>query len=111
MYLKLGAQKIKVIEKENLITKIKQYYKNTEKDYGVLLKNTNRTTTYLEREVMDIIGLNEQNQVVYIYKEVSPNEIVKIHKDNNVSILKMPSNLTKKIKIGSILIFKNEDVI
>jgi len=61
------------------------------------------------KENIDIVGLDENNEVIYKYENLPKNRIVKInYNPKKTSILELPVNSSKKIKIGTILLF-NED--
>ncbi len=73
-------------------------------DYGILFPKCNAIHTYFMKEEIDVIGLNEENQVIYIFREVPKNKVVKVSEDaKKTSILELPKNASKKIFIGSIL--------
>lgn len=77
-------------------------------DYGILFPKCNAIHTYFMKEEIDVVGLNEENQVIYIFREVPKNKIVKISEDaKKTSILELPKNASKKIYIGSILKFED----
>ena len=75
-------------------------------DYGILFPKCNSIHTYFMKENIDIIGLDENNEVIYKYENLDKNRVIKINSDRKkTSILEMPANSTKKIKIGTILPF------
>ena len=58
------------------------------------------------KENIDVIGLNENNQVIYIYRDVPKNKIVKVSDEpKKTSILELPKNTSQKLYIGSVLKF------
>ncbi len=74
---------------------------------GILFPKCKAIHTFFMQEEIDVIGLNEENQVVYIYRNVPKNKIVKIqNKNKKTSILELPKNTSKGLVIGSILTFK-----
>lgn len=78
-------------------------------NYGMLFPKCNSIHTYFMKENIDIIGLDENNEVIYKYENLNKNKVIKINYDiRKTNILELPANSTKKIKIGTILIF-NED--
>ena len=78
-------------------------------DYGLLLPNCNSIHTYFMKENIDIIGLDENNEVIYKYENLDKNRIIKVNYPiKKTSILEMPAGSTKKVKIGSILVFNEE---
>lgn len=78
-------------------------------NYGLLFPKCNSIHTYLMKENIDIIGLDENNEVIYKYENLNKNRIIRIKNDlKKTSILEMPANSTKKIKIGTILLFDED---
>ncbi len=77
-------------------------------NYGMLFPKCNSIHTFFMKENIDIIGLDKNNEVIYKYENLDKNRIIKIHNDiKNTSILELPANSSKKIRIGSILILEN----
>ena len=80
-------------------------------DYGILFPKCNAIHTFFMKEEIDVIGLNEENQVIYIYREVPKNKVVKVSDDpKKTSILELPKNTSKKIYVGSVLKFEDSDL-
>ena len=76
--------------------------------YGMLFPNCNGIHTYFMKEEIDVIALNEENQVIYIYRNVPKNKIIKISESpKKTSILELPKNASEKLYIGSILKFED----
>ena len=51
---------------------------------------------------------NNNDELIYKYENLDKNRIIKINNDiNKTSILELPANSSKKIRIGAILIFEN----
>ena len=72
----------------------------------------NSIHTYFMKENIDIVGLDENNEVIYKYENLNKNRIIKIKYDSKkTSILEMPANSTKKIKIGTILLFEEQFIL
>ncbi len=75
-------------------------------DFGMLFPKCNSIHTYFMQENIDVIGLDENNEVIYKYENLSKNRIIKINNDiKKTSILELPANASQRIKIGTILIF------
>jgi len=111
MYLKLNKNDIEIKKIDNFGKKILNLFEAT-KEKGILYTETIKVNTFFEKDKINILILNEQNQIVEIYKNVEKNKIVKTNRDHKkTSILKLPSNTSKKIKVGSILVFKDEDIV
>lgn len=77
-------------------------------DYGMFFPKCNSIHTYFMKENIDIVGLDENNEVIYKYENLDKNRVIKINYDSKkTSILELPANSSKKIRIGTILIFDN----
>ena len=109
MYLKTNKEKYNIILADTFKKRLIGLMGKTNINYGLLIPNCNSIHTYFMKENIDIIGLNENNEVIYKYENLDKNRIIKISNDaKKTSILEMPGNSTKKIPIGTTLIF-NED--
>ena len=109
MYLKTNKNKYDIIIATNFSKRLMGLMGKTNIDYGMLFPKCNSIHTYFMKENIDIIGLDENNEVIYKYENLDKNRIIKINYDiKKTSILELPANSSKKIKIATILIF-NED--
>ena len=109
MYLKTNKNKYDIIIATNFSKRLMGLMGKTNIDYGILFPKCNSIHTYFMKENIDIIGLDENNEVIYKYENLDKNRIIKINYDiKKTSILELPANSSKKIKMGTILIF-NED--
>lgn len=78
-------------------------------NYGVLFPKCNSIHTFFMKENIDIIGLDENNEVIYKYENLPKNKIIKINYERKkTSILELPKDASNKIKVGTILLW-NED--
>ena len=60
------------------------------------------------KEEIDVLALNQDHQVIYIYRSVPKNKIIKVSEDaKKTSILELPKNTSEKLYIGSILKFED----
>lgn len=92
--------------------RFKGFMGKTNIDYGMLFPTCNAIHTFFMKENIDIVGLNEENQVIYIYRNLPKNQIVRIKNDvKKTSILELPKDTSKEITMGSILLFEDEDII
>jgi len=109
MYILIDDQKI-VIKKANSI--VKRFFGlmgKTDFNYGLLFKHTNSIHTFFMKENIDIIGFNKNNEVIFKALNIPKNKIIKIkNKIKNTSVLELPSNTSKKVKIGDKLTFVSE---
>lgn len=105
MYLRTNNQKYEIIIANTFQKRLFGLTNKTNINYGMLFPQCNSIHTFFMKENIDIIGLDENNEVIYKYENLNKNRIIKIK--NNIkktSILEMPAHSTTKIKIGTILI-------
>lgn len=108
MYLITNNQKYEIIKADTFHKRLIGLIGKTNIDYGMLFPECNSIHTYFMKENIDIIGLDENNEVIYKYENLDKNRIIKIKNDiKKTSILELPANSSKKIRIGTILIFEN----
>ena len=109
MYLINKKQKIEIIEADTFLKRLKGLMGKTNIDYGMLFKKCNSIHTFGMKENIDIIGLNTNNEVIYKYENLPKNRIIRIkNPQNKTSILELPQNASKNIKLNTILLFKDE---
>ncbi len=107
MYLKTNKQKYNIIIANSFSKRLKGLMGKKNINYGMLFPKCNSIHTYFMKVNIDIVGLDENNEVIYKYENLDKNRIIKIKYDSKkTSILEMPANSTKKIKIGTILLFE-----
>jgi len=108
MKLKLNNQMIEIKVANTLSMRFLGLMGKKNFKYGILFPKCNAIHTFFMKEDIDVIGLNEENQVIYIYREVPKNKVVKVSDDaKKTSILELPKNTSKKLYIGSILKFED----
>ncbi len=106
MKLKLNNQEIEIKKATNFKDRLLGLMGKTNITYGILFPNCNAIHTFFMKENIDVIGLNENNQVIYIYRDVPKNKIVKVSEEpKKTSILEIPKNTSQKLYIGSVLKF------
>jgi len=112
VFLRVNKNKINVVVAKNMADRFKGFMGKTNIDYGMLFPKCNAIHTFFMKENIDIVGLNEENQVIYIYRNLPKNQIVRIKNDiKKTSILELPKDTSKEITMGSILLFEDEDII
>lgn len=107
---------LKTNKKEYEIILAKSFYKRLtgligkeDIDYGILFPKCNSIHTYFMKENIDIVGLDENNEVIYKYENLPKNKVIKINYERKkTSILELPAYSSKKIKVGTILLFNEE---
>jgi len=108
VFLRVNKTKINVVVAKNMADRFKGFMGKTNIDYGMLFPKCNAIHTFFMKENIDIIGLDKNNEVIYKYENLNKNRVIKINNDiKKTSILELPANSSKKIRIGAILIFEN----
>lgn len=106
MKLKLNNQEIEIKKATHFKDRLLGLMGKTNINYGILFAECNAIHTFFMKENIDVIGLNENNQVIYIYRDVPKNKIVKVSDEpKKTSILELPKNTSQKLYIGSVLKF------
>ena len=108
MKLKVNNKDMNIVYATDFKTRLLGLMGQKNIDYGILFPKCNAIHTFFMKEEIDVVGLNEENQVIYIYREVPKNKVVKVSDDaKKTSILELPKNTSKKIYVGSILKFED----
>ena len=106
MNLKINNKKMTVKKATNFKTRLFGLMGQKGIKEGILFPKCNAIHTFFMKEEIDVIGLNEGNQVIYIYRNVPKNKIVKVSNENKkTSILELPKDTSKGLVIGSVLTF------
>ena len=112
MILKIGKNEYPIIVANSFKQRLFGLMGKKNIDYGMLFPNCNSIHTFFMKEPIDIIGLDINNEIIYKHENLDKNQIIKINNEQNkTSILELPKNASKKLKIGQILLFKDEDII
>ena len=112
MYLQLKNKKINIVVANTFIKRLKGLMGQKNISYGMLFPKCNGVHTFNMKENIDVVGLNENNEVIYKYENLSKNQIIRIkNPQNKTSVLELPKNTSKLIKLNSILLFKDEDIV
>lgn len=111
MVLRLKNNSISIVVASSWTQKMRGLMGVSPITYGLLIPNCNSIHTYFMKESIDVVGLNEQNQVIYIYTNLPKNQIIKIPNPiTRTSILELPKFFSKDIHLGSLLFFEDKDV-
>ena len=102
MYIIYNAKKIKCIS-----TKLDIFlrYKRCKIDYAVIIPNTNRFSTILSSQNIDIIILNNKQEIVAFKYNMFPNTIFE-EKSGNIVIV-LPPGTFNDLKIGNKIIIED----
>ena len=112
MILKIKEQAIKVTIANTFMSRLRGLMGVSPIYYGVLFPKCNGIHTFFMKENIDVIGLDEQNKVIYIYRNLPKNQIINVKNPiQKTSILELPKNTSEYISMGDILFFEDEDVI
>ena len=110
MYLETNKNKYKIEIANSFYKRLTGLIGKKDIDYGLLIPKCNSIHTYFMKENIDIVGLDINNEVIYKYENLDKNRVIRINNPaKTTSILEMPKNSTKKIKIGSILVFREDE--
>lgn len=78
-------------------------------NYGILFKNTNSIHTFFMKENIDIIGINNQKEIIFKAIDIPKNKVIFINNSiKNTSVIELPANTSKSLKIGQKLTFISE---
>lgn len=112
MILKLKEQTVPIVVAKTFQQRLRGLMGVYPVTYGMLFFHCNAIHTYFMEDNIDVIGLDQNNQVIYIYRNLPKNQIIKIK--NNIkktSILELPIHTSHSIQLGDFLFFEDEDVI
>ena len=109
MYLNTNKNKYNIIIAKSFYKRLTGFMGKKNINYGLLFPKCNSIHTFFMKENIDIIGLDENNEVIYKYENLPKNKVIKINNSRKkTSILELPKYASSKIKIGTIIIL-NED--
>ena len=109
MYLMINDHKFLIKKANSFFKRLFGLMGKENIDYGLFFKKTNSVHTFFMKENIDIIGLNKNNEIIFKAQNIGKNQIIKINnKIKNTSVLELPCNTSKKLKIGEKLTFISE---
>lgn len=112
MKLLLNGRYIKIIEALSFKERFDGLMGKTNISIGMLFPKCNGVHTFFMKENIDIIGLNEKNEIIFLERNCGKNRIVKIHRGiKKTSILELPNNTSTSLNIGDRLFFEFEDIV
>ena len=75
-------------------------------NFGMYFKNCNAIQTYSMQEAIDILVLDNYQQIIFIFNDFQPNQILEIKRNiNNTNILELPKGLGKYFQVGNTIKF------
>ncbi|MBE6161858.1 MAG: DUF192 domain-containing protein [Firmicutes bacterium] len=108
MVLFIGKNKINIKEAITFNERLNGLIGKTNIDYGMLFRKCNSIHTFFMKEDIDIIGLDKDDKIIYIYENLGKNRIIKVNnKINETSILELPKGLSKCFKLNDYIKFQN----
>ena len=112
MKLLLNKQYIKILEATTFKERLYGLMGKTNISYGMLFPKCNSIHTFFMKEAIDVVGLNEKNEVIFLERNSDKNKIIKIHRPiKKTSILELPSGTSSCLNLGDILFFEFEDIV
>ena len=109
MKLKCNGKKLEIKNAKDFKTRLLGLMGKKNISYGILFPDCKSIHTFFMKEEIDVLGINEENQVIFIYRNVPKNKIVKVNKKTKkTSILELPNNASKDFSIGSIIKFEED---
>lgn len=76
-------------------------------DYGLLITNCKSIHTFFMLENIDILLLDQNNRILMINRDVSPNKILIYKNKNKTNILELPANTSINYKVNDIVDINN----
>ena len=111
LYLTIDNKQIKIIIADSFFKRLFGLMNKKNIDYGMFFPKCNAIHTFFMREAIDVIGMDENNKIIFIRDNIKPWRIIKIkNKQNKTSILELPKDTCFIFKIGDVLSFKDEDM-
>ncbi len=112
MYLRLNGKKISILIAQNTRERFLGLMGQRHFQHGMLFCKCNAIHTFFMKENIDVIGLNERNEVIFLYENLPKNRIIRVFNPvKKTCILELPAHASHTISLGSILFFESEDII
>ena len=109
MYLMINDNKIKIRNANTFLKRLIGLLGEKNIEYGMLFPHTKSIHTFFMKANIDVLALDENNEVILKCEDVPKNKIITAYNSaKKTSILELPSNTSKKIKIGDKLSFVRE---
>ena len=77
--LKLNNTYIEIKEAKTFYERMMGFMGKTNINYGILFPKCNSIHTFFMKEEIDVIGLNEKNEIIFIERNCTKNKIIKIN--------------------------------
>ena len=110
--IKLENQTIDIKIAKSFYERMMGFMGKSNIQYGILFPTCNSIHTFLMKEAIDVIGLNEKNEILFMEKNCTKNKIIRLHYPiKKTSILELPQNTSSSLKVGDTLFFEFEDIV
>lgn len=76
-------------------------------DYGLLLKNCKSIHTFFMLESIDVLLLDQDNKILEINRNISPNKVLVFKNKKRTNILELPNNSSLNLEVNEIIDFDN----
>ena len=107
MYIENNNIKLKIIVANTFKKRLIGLMGKKVINYGMLFPKCNSIHTFGMKCNIDIIGLDENNKIIYIYENLPKNKIIRIKYPNNLcTILELPAYFSNNYKINDSLLIK-----
>ena len=104
MKLIYGDKEIKIIECKSFLSRLKGFMFKRKIEYALLFNKCNSIHTFFMISNIDVILCNDDNIILYYYKDLAPNKVI-LPKKGVTRVFELPVNyfdikLNTKIKIN-----------
>lgn len=104
MKLKMNNTLLDIYVAKSFTDRLMGFMGKTNIQYGLLFPKCNSIHTFFMKEEIDVIGLNEKSEIIFLEPNVSKNKIIKINHDiKKTSVLELPKNTSLSFRIGDTL--------
>ncbi len=104
MYLETNQIKLKIIRADTFKKRLIGLMGRKVITFGMLFPHCNSIHTFGMKCNIDIIGLDENNKIIYIYENLPKNKVIKVNYPNKLcQILELPAYFSKNYKLNEIL--------
>lgn len=108
--IKIDNKYIEIKEANNYLSRLIGLIGKRNIDYGMYFPKCNSIHTLFMKENINVIGLDEENIVIYKALNIKPYRFVRV-KNKKTNILELPKNIGINININDTLCFEEENII
>ena len=107
--IKIKSKKITIKEAKNIFQRFMGLMGKKEINIAIIFRKCNSVHTFFMKSPIDIIAINEENEINFKAKNIPKNKIIKVKNPiKKTSIIELPPNTSKSLKIGEKLTFESE---